>query len=129
MAANKGQGRSFAVFLVGLTVACAGLASWSGGFGKVLLIIGVVFVVMSLMMARGIKPLEGKVAHRPSPEGGKIMGALIALLGWIVTVVGIQFVTGTGGRIILALVGIATSLFGLIVVLPAAYNKNAIWKT
>jgi hypothetical protein len=129
MAANKGQGRSFAVFLVGLTVACAGLASWSGGFGKVLLIIGVVFVVMSLMMARGIKPQEGRIAQRPGPEGAKIMGALIALLGWIVTVVGIQFVTGTGGRIILALVGIATSLFGLIVVLPAAYNKNAIWKT
>ena len=129
MAANKGQGRSFAVFLVGLTVACAGLASWSGGFGKVLLLVGVVLVVMSLMMARGIKPLEGKIAQRPGPEGAKIMGALIALLGWIVTVVGIQFVTGTGGRIILALFGIATSLFGLIVVLPAAYNKNAIWKT
>jgi hypothetical protein len=128
MAANKGQGRSFAVFLVGLTLVAAGLASWSG-FGKVLLLIGVVFVVMSLMMARGIKSLEGKVAQRPGPEGGKIVGALVALLGWIVTVVGIQFVTGTGGRIILALVGIATSLFGLIVVLPAAYNKNAIWKT
>jgi hypothetical protein len=129
MAANKGQGRSFAVFLVGLTVACAGLASWSGGFGKVLLLVGVVLVVMSLMMARGIKPQEGKIAQRPSPEGAKIVGALIALLGWIVTVVGIQFVTGTSGRIILALVGIGTSLFGLIVVLPAAYNKNAIWKT
>jgi hypothetical protein len=128
MAANKGQGRSFAVFLVGLTLVAAGLASWSG-FGKVLLLIGVVFVVMSLMMARGIKSLEGKVAQRPGPEVGKIVGALVALLGWIVTVVGIQFVTGTGGRIILALVGIATSLFGLIVVLPAAYNKNAIWKT
>ena len=57
------------------------------------------------------------------------MGALVALLGWVVTVVGIQFVTGTGGRILLALVGIATSLFGIIVVLPAAFNKNAIWKT
>jgi hypothetical protein len=129
MAANKGQGRSFAVFLVGLTVACAGLASWSGGSGKLLLIVGVVGIVVSLVMALGIKSLEGKVAQRPGPEGAKIMGALVALLGWIVTVVGIQFVTGTGGRILLALVGIATSLFGLIVVLPAAFNKNAIWKT
>ena len=129
MAANKGQGRSFAVFLVGLTVACAGLASWSGGSGKLLLVVGVLVVAVSLVMALGIKPLEGKVAQRPGPEGAKIMGALVALLGWIVTVVGIQFVTGTGGRILLALVGIATSLFGIIVVLPAAFNKNAIWKT
>ena len=129
MAANKGQGRSFAVFLVGLTVACAGLASWSGGSGKLLLIVGVVGIVVSLVMALGIKSLEGKVAQRPGPEGAKIMGALVALLGWIVTVVGIQFVTGTGGRILLALVGIATSLFGIVVVLPAAFNKNAIWKT
>lgn len=129
MAANRGQGRSFAVFLVGLTVACAGLASWSGGFGKVLLIVGVLVVVMSLMMARSIKPLEGKIAQRPGGESGKFIGALFALLGWIVTVVGIQFVPTTAGRIVLGLVGIATSLFGIIVVLPAAFNKNAIWKT
>jgi hypothetical protein len=129
MAANKGQGRSFAVFLVGLTVGCAGLASWSGGSGKLLLIVGLLVMAVSLVMALGIKPLEGKVAQRPGPEGAKIMGALVALLGWIVTVVGIQFVTGTGGRILLALVGIATSLFGIVVVLPAAFNKNAIWKT
>ena len=128
MAANKGQGRSFAVFLVGLTVACAGFATWAGS-GKLLLIAGLVVMGVSLMMALGIKPQEGKVAQRPGPEGAKIAGALVALLGWVVTVVGIQFVTGTGGRILLALVGIATSLFGLIVVLPAAFNKNAIWKT
>ena len=129
MAANKGQGRTFAVFLVGLCVACFGLASWSGGSGKLLLIVGVVGVVVSLVMALGIKPQEGKVAQRPGSEGAKITGALIALLGWVVTVVGIQFVTGNSGRILLALVGIATSLFGIVVVLPAALNKNAIWKT
>lgn len=128
MAANKGQGRSFAVFLVGLTVACAGFASWEGS-GKLLLIAGVVVMVVSLVMALGIKPQEGKVAQRPTAEGPKIFGALVALLGWVVTVVGIQYVTGTSGRILLALIGIATSLFGLVVVLPAAFNKNAIWKT
>ncbi len=129
MAANKGQGRSFAVLLVGLTVACAGLATWSGGFGKVLTLVGVALMVMSLVMALGIKHLEGRVAHRPGGEGAKLFGALIALLGWIVTVLGVSHVPSTGGRILLALVGIATSLFGIIVVLPAAMNKNAIWKT
>jgi hypothetical protein len=29
---------------------------------------------------------------------------------------------------VMALVGIAVSLFGLCYVLPAAFNKNAIWK-
>ena len=129
MAANKGQGRSFAAFLVGLTVASAGFASWSGGSGKLLLIAGLVVMAVSLVMALGIKPHEGKVAQRPSSEGPKIMGAVVALLGWVVTVVGIQYVTGTSGRILLALVGIATSLFGIVVILPAAFNKNAIWKT
>jgi hypothetical protein len=129
MAANKGQGRSFAVLLVGLAVACAGVASWSGGMGKLLVVVGVLLVVVSLVMALGIKSLEGKVGQRPGAEGGKITGAFIALLGWLVTVVGIQYVTGSGGRIVLALVGIATSLSGIVVVLPAALNKNAIWKT
>jgi hypothetical protein len=129
MAANKGQGRSFAVLLVGLTIASAGVATWSGGLGKLLVLVGVLGVAASLMMSLSVKPLEGKVAQRPGGEGAKLMGALIALLGWVVTVVGIQFVTSAGGRILLALVGIATSLFGIIVVLPAAMNKNAIWKT
>jgi uncharacterized membrane protein YtjA (UPF0391 family) len=128
MAASKAQGRSFAVFLLGCVVACAGLASWSGGSGKVLFIVGFVLMVVSLVMALGIKSLEGKVAQRAGNEAAKITGALLALLGWVVTVVGIQFVTGNGGRIVLALVGIATSLFGIVVVLPAAINKNAIWK-
>jgi hypothetical protein len=129
MAANKGQGRSFAVLLVGLTIASAGVATWSGGLGKLLVLVGVLGVAASLMMSLSVKRLEGKVAQRPGGEGAKLMGALIALLGWVVTVVGIQFVTSAGGRILLALVGIATSLFGIIVVLPAAMNKNAIWKT
>ena len=129
MAANKAQGRSFAVLLVGLTVACAGIASWSGGFGKLLFLVGAVLMFVSLLMARSIKSQEGKVAQRPGNEGAKLFGALIPLLGWIVTVVGIQFVPSTGGRILLALVGIATSLFGMVVVLPAAMNKYAIWKT
>ena len=129
MAANSGQGRSFAVLLAGLTVACAGLASWSGGLGKLLTVVGVALMVVSLVMALGIKHLEGRVAQRPGGEGAKLFGALIALLGWIVTVLGVPHVPSTGGRILLALVGIATSLFGIIVVLPAAYNRNAIWKT
>jgi hypothetical protein len=93
MAANSGQGKSFAVFLVGLTLACAGLATWSGGMGKVLFLAGLVLTVFSLMMAKGIKSLEGKIAQRPGGGSGKLMGGVFALLGWVVTVVGIQYVT------------------------------------
>ena len=94
MAASTGQGRSFATFLVGLTVACTGIAYFSSGMGKLAL----------------------------------LLGAFIACFGWILILFGLHLVTGTGGRIVLALVGIAVSLFGIIFVLPAAFNKNAIWK-
>ena len=128
MAANKGQGRSFAVLLIGLLLACAGMLNWSGGSGKLMLLVGVVVFIAGLAMAKGLKAGEGRVAQRPGAEGGKIAGGLLALCGWLITVVGIQVVTSTGGRMLVALVGIATSLFGIIVVLPAAINKNAIWK-
>ena len=92
MAANTSQGRSFGLFLAGLTGVCVGIGYWSTGIGKV-------------------------------------VGALLACLGWVVVLVGLPLVTGTGGRIVLALGGIAVSLFGIIYVLPTAFNKNAIWKT
>ena len=54
---------------------------------------------------------------------------LVRLLGWVITLFGMHLTPSTGGRIVLALVGIAVSLFGIIVVLPAAFNKNAVWKS
>jgi hypothetical protein len=128
MAANKAQGRNFAVILVGLTLACAGLFTWSGGLGKLLFIVGAVIMVAGFFGARAIKAEEGKVAQRPGGEGVKLAGAAVALLGWLVTLGGLHVTSSTGGRILLALIGIATSLFGIIVILPAALNKNAIWK-
>jgi hypothetical protein len=41
---------------------------------------------------------------------------------------GMHVVDGSKGRIVLALLGIAVSLVGMIIVLPAAFNKHAIWK-
>jgi len=129
MAANTGQGRSFVIFLVGLTVACAGLASFSSGKGKLLLFVGAVILVASLLGFLKLKPLEGKPAQRPGPTAMKLVGAFIALFGWVLTLFGMHLVDSVGGRMVFALVGIAVSLLGLIYVLPAAFNKNAIWKT
>ena len=129
MAANTGQGRNFAVFLVGLTVACVGVASFSSGMGKLLLLVGAVILIASLVGFLKLRPLEGKPAQRPGPTAMKLVGAFIALFGWVLTLFGMHLVDSVGGRMVFALVGIAVSLLGLIYVLPAAFNKNAIWKT
>jgi len=128
MAANKAQGRGFATFLVGLTVACVGLSQFSSGLGKVVAIAGGAVVVISLLGFLKIKSLEGKVPRDGSPLTMKLLGAFVAWLGWAVVLVGLHFVSGPGGRIALALLGICISLFGIIYVLPTAFNRSAIWK-
>lgn len=128
MAANSGQGRSFTTFLVGLTLACAGLASFSSGIGKIGLLLGVVVILASMFGFLKLKPLEGKPAQKLAPTGMKLIGALLAALGWGLTLFGAHLTDGATGRIVFALVGIAVSLFGMLYILPAAFNKNAIWK-
>ena len=128
MAANTGQGRGFTTFLVGFTAICVGIAYLSTGFGKLVLAAGAVIFVASLFGFLKIKPLEGKPAQKASPTAMKLGGAFLAALGWIITLFGMRVVGGTSGRIVLALVGIAVSLFGIVYILPTAFNKNAIWK-
>ena len=128
MAANTGQGRSFTTFLVGFTAVCAGIAYISTGLGKLVLAAGAVIFVASLFGFLKIKPLEGKAAQKAGPTAMKLVGGFIAALGWVITLYGMRLVDGTNGRIVLALVGIGVSLFGIIYILPTAFNKNAIWK-
>lgn len=129
MAANTSQGRSFGLFLVGLTAVCVGIAYSSSGLGKLVGAAGAVGLVLALLGFLKIKPGEGKTAQRRGGEGLKAVGALFACLGWVVVLVGVQYVPSTGGRIVLGLVGIVVSLFGILYILPTAFNKNAIWKT
>ena len=124
MAANTGQGRGFVTFLVGFTVTCAGLYLSK----KLLLGVGLIVVLVSLFQFLKLKPLEGKTAQKASSTTMKLVGAFLAALGWVITLYGLRLVAGTNGRIVLALVGIGVSLFGVIYVLPTAFNKNAIWK-
>jgi len=129
MAANKSQGSYYTLFLVGATVLCAGIFEFSSGLGKLLLLVGAVVLVGSLFGMLGVKSQEGKTAMPVSAMSMKLLGAAAAALGWVITLFGMHITPSTGGRIVLALVGIAVSLFGIIVILPAAFNKNAIWKT
>jgi len=124
MAANTGQGRGFVTFLVGFTVTCAGLYLSN----KLLWGVGLIVVLVSLFQFLKLKPLEGKTAQKASSTTMKLVGAFLAALGWVITLYGLRLVAGTNGRIVLALVGIGVSLFGVIYVLPTAFNKNAIWK-
>jgi hypothetical protein len=126
MAANKQQGQSFGLFLVGLTTLCAGFLG--GGIGKLALIAGVVLLALSFIQMLRIKPLEGKVANGVQPSAMKLVGVAVALLGWGIVLCGMHIASGVGGRMVLAIVGIAISLVGVLGVLPAACNKNAIWK-
>lgn len=129
MAANKSQGSYYTLFLVAATVLCAGIFFWSGGMGKLLFVVGAVGVVASLFGMLSIKSLEGKTALKSSPLAMKLMGAGCSALGWIITLVGMHLTPSVVGRGILALIGIGVSLFGIIVILPAAFNKNAVWKS
>jgi hypothetical protein len=128
MAANKQQGSYFGLFLVGLTVLCAGFAYFDSATGKALLVLGALGVIGSLFGYMGIKSLEGMTAMKPGSGGMKLVGAAVALLGWLLTLAGIHITDSAGGRIVFALLGIAVSLVGILYILPAAFNKNALWK-
>jgi hypothetical protein len=129
MAANKSQGSFYSLFLVGCTLLSAGIYLSGGGIGKLLMLVGVVGIVGSFAGMMKIKGEEGKTAVKPGPEATKWIGAAVAIAGWAVTVVGANMISSTGGRIVLALVGIGISLFGILVILPGAFNKNAVWKS
>ncbi len=90
--------------------------------------LGVIVLIGSLFGFMGIKSLEGKTALKANPEGMKLVGAAVCALGWILTLLGLHMTDSTGGRIIFALLGIAVTLFGMTYILPAAFNKNAVWK-
>jgi len=128
MAASKSQGSYFGLFLVGATVLCGGIAYFGSVTGKLLLLVGAGILLAALAGFLKIKPLEGENPLQPSSEAMKWIGAGVAALGWVVTLGGLHFVDGNGGRITVALVGIGVSLFGILYVLPATFNKAAFWK-
>ncbi len=129
MAATTSQGKSFTVFIVGVTVAAAGLAFSATGIGKVALVAGLAIVAYSFFKFFMIKPLEGPAAEGKQPAALKLAGLALALGGWIVVLFGLHLTPNVTGRMVSTILGLAISLFGILVVLPIAANKNAIWKS
>jgi hypothetical protein len=128
MAATTSQGKSFTLFVAGITVAAAGLAFSSSGIGKVALVAGLAIIGFSFFKFFMIKPLEGPTAEAKQPAALKLAGLALALGGWLVVLFGLHLTPSVTGRMVSVLLGLAISLFGVLVILPVAANKNAIWK-
>jgi hypothetical protein len=128
MAATKAQGRAFTLFMVGLTGATAGIALFSSGIGKMALAVGLIAFAISFVSFLKMKPLEGRVALGAQPAVMKLIGLASALLGWVVVLIGLHLSASVSGRMVTTLLGFAISLVGVLVILPIASNKNAIWK-
>jgi hypothetical protein len=58
----------------------------------------------------------------------KLMGVLVVLAGWLIPVIGLNVTSSNGARFLLAVLGIAVSIFGILGMLNKAYLKEAIWK-
>ena len=56
------------------------------------------------------------------------IGLLLSIVGFVIALMGLGMMDGANGRIIMALVGIAVSLFGILGLINTAYNKKAIWR-
>lgn len=128
MAANKGQGRSVSLFLVGLTTACAGLGLLSGGMGSIFVLVGIAVLAVSLWQFFQLKPLEGKIALGSQPAVAKLLGLIVVIAGWAIVLFGLHLTPSVGGRLVTSIVGLAIILAGILYILPTACNKNAIWK-
>jgi hypothetical protein len=129
MAATTSQGKSFALFLAGLTAATAGLAFVASGAGKLALIVGVVVLAGAFAYFLKIKPAEGKVAEASQPALLKLAGLAMAIAGWLIVLTGLHLTANVAGRMTTTLIGLLISLVGAIGILPVAANKNAIWKS
>ena len=58
----------------------------------------------------------------------KIIGLILAVLGWLLPVASLTLTSSLAARFIFALIGIALCLTGILGFLNRAYVKEAIWK-
>jgi hypothetical protein len=55
-------------------------------------------------------------------------GLLVTLLGFVLSVLSVAIASSLGARLVIVLIGLSTSLFGIMGVLNSAFLKNAIWR-
>jgi hypothetical protein len=57
-----------------------------------------------------------------------IVGIIVTLLGFLISVASLSVTSSVNGRLVMVLVGIAVSLFGIIGVLNRGFLSKAIWR-
>ena len=57
-----------------------------------------------------------------------VAGLVVTFLGFAISVASLGVASAVSGRLVMTLLGIAISLFGIMGILNPAYLKNAIWK-
>jgi cytochrome c biogenesis protein CcdA len=55
-------------------------------------------------------------------------GILVTLLGFVIAVLSLGMASSVNARLLIVLVGIAVSLFGIMGVINKGFLKNAIWR-
>jgi len=58
----------------------------------------------------------------------KFAGLILVIVGWLIPVLGLSFTSSNAVRLVLALIGIAVCLVGILGVLNKAYQEHAVWK-
>jgi hypothetical protein len=87
--------------------------------------------VVSALPRHHERPVRFAVIHPLRLKEEKTMafaGIVVTLVGFLVAAVSPGLMTGTSGRLVMVLAGIAISLFGILGMLNPAFRKNAIWR-
>jgi hypothetical protein len=53
---------------------------------------------------------------------------VVTILGFLIALLSLEISSSVGVRLVMTLIGLAVSLFGIIGLVNRAYLKNAIWK-
>jgi hypothetical protein len=56
------------------------------------------------------------------------VGIIVTFLGFVISLLSLTLASSVTGRLVLVLLGLAVSLFGILGLLNRAYVKRAIWK-
>jgi hypothetical protein len=57
-----------------------------------------------------------------------LVGLVVTFIGFLISAASVGVMSATGGRLVMVLVGIAVSLFGILGMINPAYQKDAVWK-
>jgi hypothetical protein len=57
-----------------------------------------------------------------------LVGLVVTFIGFLISAASVGVMSATGGRLVMVLVGIAVSLFGILGMINPAYQKDVVWK-